>query len=134
MVKEKLRRMLAIICLLSVLGTVMAGCTQEKAPEAEILIEQRADPYITRAEDGFYYFTASYPMQGEMDPEGYDRIILRRSKTLEGLKTAEEITEILQQPSGEKNCGVGPDLQARNRRPSGRAIPAKYPIFAGKRR
>lgn len=92
MVKEKLRRMLAIICLLSVLGTVMAGCAQEKAPEAEILIEQRADPYITRAENGFYYFTASYPMQGEMDPEGYDRIILRRSKTLEGLKTAEEIT------------------------------------------
>ena len=48
-------------------------------------IEQRADPYVYRHTDGTYYFTASVP--------AYDKIILRKSDTLEGLKDAEE-TEI----------------------------------------
>lgn len=56
----------------------------------EIFIKDRADPFVTKGSDGWYYFTASYPMYGENDPEGYDRIILRRSKTIEGLATAEE--------------------------------------------
>lgn len=60
--------------------------------KAEVFIEDRADPYITLGKDGYYYFTASYPMYGAADKEGYDRIILRRSKTIEGLKTAEEKT------------------------------------------
>lgn len=47
------------------------------------LIEQRADPYIVRHTDGYYYFTGSYPL--------YDRIVLRRAKTIEGLQTAEEV-------------------------------------------
>lgn len=55
-------------------------------------IEERADPYITKADDGYYYFTASYPQRGNSDKEGYDRVILRRSETLEGLADAEEIT------------------------------------------
>ena len=45
-------------------------------------IYQRADPYILKHQDGQYYFTASVPE--------YDRIILRRSKTLTGLSEAEE--------------------------------------------
>ncbi len=45
-------------------------------------IVQRADPYVLRADDGKYYFTASVPE--------YDRIILRRSDTLYGLKEAKE--------------------------------------------
>ena len=48
------------------------------------LIEQRADPYVCRAEDGSYYFTASVPT--------YDKIILRHAKSLTGLAGAEEIT------------------------------------------
>lgn len=63
-----------------------------KQEKNEIFIKDRADPFITRGSDGYYYFTASYPMYGKDDPEGYDRIILRRSKTVEGLKTAEEKT------------------------------------------
>ena len=58
--------------------------------KSEIFIKDRADPYITLGPDGYYYFTASYPMYGAGDKEGYDRIILRKSKTIEGLKTAEE--------------------------------------------
>ena len=44
-------------------------------------ILQRADPYVFQ-KDGVYYFTASVPE--------YDRIILRKSATLAGLKDAEE--------------------------------------------
>ena len=42
-------------------------------------IPERADPYIVRGNDGFYYFTASYPafMSAE---NGYDRIILRKKR------------------------------------------------------
>lgn len=50
----------------------------------EAFILQRADPYVLKAEDGSYYFTASVPT--------YDRIILRHSDTLQGLRTAEEVT------------------------------------------
>ncbi|MYW64201.1 family 43 glycosylhydrolase [Streptomyces sp. SID8379] len=46
------------------------------------LVEQRADPHIHRHSDGHYYFTATVPE--------YDRIILRRSRTLQGLSGADE--------------------------------------------
>lgn len=52
---------------------------------ADPFVKYRADPYITRSDDGYYYFTGSYPINGDKDPEGYDRIVLRRSRTLEGL-------------------------------------------------
>ncbi len=45
-------------------------------------IEQRADPYVIKDDDGRYYFTASVPE--------YDRIVLRCSDTLTGLKDAKE--------------------------------------------
>lgn len=48
------------------------------------LIEQRADPYVYKAHDGNYYFTASVPE--------YNRIILRKSKTIYDLQNADEIT------------------------------------------
>lgn len=47
-------------------------------------IMQRADPYVLKHTDGYYYFTASVP--------AYDRIIIRRSTTLAGLKEASEHT------------------------------------------
>ncbi|MBM7540968.1 family 43 glycosylhydrolase [Amphibacillus cookii] len=46
-------------------------------------IEQRADPYLYKHSDGYYYFTGSYPL--------YDRIVLRRAKTIKALPDAEEI-------------------------------------------
>jgi GH43 family beta-xylosidase len=48
-------------------------------------ILQRADPYVYKHTDGTYYFTASVPE--------YDRIVLRRADSLEGLRDAAE-TEI----------------------------------------
>ncbi len=47
----------------------------------KVCIEQRADPYILR-KDGWYYFTASVP--------AFDRVILRKARTLEELPAAEE--------------------------------------------
>ena len=46
------------------------------------LVEQRADPYIYKHTDGYYYFTGSYPE--------YDRIVLRRAKSITELAEAEE--------------------------------------------
>ena len=50
----------------------------------DIWIAQRADPYVCKAADGTYYFTATVPE--------YDRIVLRSAKRLEALAEAEEIT------------------------------------------
>lgn len=57
------------------------------------LIAQRADPHIYKHTDGFYYFTATVP--------AYDRIILRRSTTLQGLATATETTIWTRHTTGE---------------------------------
>ena len=46
-------------------------------------ILQRADPYVYKHTNGKYYFTASVPE--------YDKIVLRCSGSLEGLKEAKEI-------------------------------------------
>ncbi|MDE6982265.1 MAG: family 43 glycosylhydrolase, partial [Lachnospiraceae bacterium] len=43
-----------------------------------------ADPYVYRHTDGWYYFTASVPE--------YDKIVLRRAKSLSELPDAEEVT------------------------------------------
>nr|WP_255672572.1 glycoside hydrolase family 43 protein [Glycomyces amatae] len=53
-----------------------------KLPNPFIL--ERADPQITRHEDGRYYFTATVP--------AYDRIVLRGADTLTGLRDAAETT------------------------------------------
>lgn len=46
------------------------------------VIEQRADPWVYKHTDGFYYFTASVPE--------YNRIIVRRATSIQGLADAEE--------------------------------------------
>jgi GH43 family beta-xylosidase len=48
------------------------------------IVLQRADPWVYLHTDGCYYFTASVPE--------YDRIELRRSRTIQGLGSAEPVT------------------------------------------
>ncbi|MDK2808721.1 MAG: hypothetical protein PWP24_1458 [Clostridiales bacterium] len=55
-------------------------------------IEQRADPYVYKHTDGSYYFTASVPE--------YDKIILRKSDSLDGLAKAAEHTVWKKHDSG----------------------------------
>ena len=62
------------------------------------LIYKRADPYCYKHSDGYYYFTASVPE--------YDRIILRRGKTIEELATAEEVTIWRKHESGEMSRNI----------------------------
>lgn len=62
------------------------------------LIEQRADPYIYRHTDGKYYFTASVP--------AYDRVVLRCSDSIEGLKGAEEVTLWVKHESGPQSLHI----------------------------
>ncbi|MCA2016203.1 glycoside hydrolase family 43 protein [Vibrio tritonius] len=54
------------------------------------IISQRADPQVYLHDDGYYYFTASVPE--------YDRIELRRAKTLKGLADPESIITAWQKP------------------------------------
>jgi GH43 family beta-xylosidase len=62
----------------------MVRVTIEEAKTAQdLIIEQRADPWIYKHSDGYYYFTASVPE--------YDRIEVRRSKTIKGIAEAEPV-------------------------------------------
>jgi len=54
----------------------------DPSPIINPIVFQRADPFVTRTSAGDFLFTASVPE--------YDRIILRSSKTLAGLGSAEE--------------------------------------------
>ncbi|GAA4813519.1 glycoside hydrolase family 43 protein [Streptomyces ziwulingensis] len=66
-----------------VLGTAaQAAPARPAGPYPNPLVRNRADPHIRRHTDGFSYFTATVPE--------YDRIVLRRSRTLGGLATAAE--------------------------------------------
>lgn len=81
----------------AILQTATSGKIRGQAifPEyGDVLVAERADPYVLLAEDGYYYFTASYPVRGNEENKvgiGYDRIVLRRAKTIQGLSDAEEI-------------------------------------------
>ena len=64
----------------------------ETKAKGTLFLPERADPYVMKGPDGFYYFTASYPMRGGTDKTGYDRVILRKSTSLRGLAETPEIT------------------------------------------
>lgn len=62
----------------------MVSVTKEQAKTAKnLIIEQRADPWVYKHTDGYYYFTASVPE--------YNGIELRRSKTIKGIAEAEPV-------------------------------------------
>jgi GH43 family beta-xylosidase len=64
---------------------MVARAASSKAPAPtpqNPLVRQRADAQVFRHDDGYYYLTGSVPE--------YDRLVLRRSRTLAGLTTAPE--------------------------------------------
>lgn len=75
----------------NVAGTYVVDGTVKRPTYTSPFIERRADPDVTLGDDGWYYFTASYPTTSNSDPEGYDRIVLRRAQTIQGLATAPEV-------------------------------------------
>lgn len=70
---------LTILATLSLIFLVNGFSNSEPNP----LILQRADPWVHKHSDGYYYFIATAPQ--------YERIEMRRSRTLTGLADAEPI-------------------------------------------
>ncbi|PWF47806.1 family 43 glycosylhydrolase [Massilia glaciei] len=67
----------ALACALILVSSAAALATDFANP----LVRQRADPHVVLHTDGYYYFTATVPE--------YDRIELRRARTLDELGKAE---------------------------------------------
>ncbi len=73
-----------------------AASTPADAPgPVNPLVKQRADAQVFRHDDGFYYLTGSVPE--------YDRLVLRRSKTIAGLTTATEAVLWRHEASGPRS-------------------------------
>jgi GH43 family beta-xylosidase len=62
------------------------------------IVEQRADPWVYKHTDGYYYFTASVPE--------YDLIEVRRAKTIQELGSAEPVTAWRKHESGPMSANI----------------------------
>jgi GH43 family beta-xylosidase len=62
------------------------------------IVEQRADPWVYKHTDGYYYFTASVPE--------YDQIEVRRAKTIQELGSAEPVTAWRKHESGPMSANI----------------------------
>ncbi|CAM4109139.1 family 43 glycosylhydrolase [Paenibacillus alkaliterrae] len=81
----------------------MQASGQTQAQLRNPLVEQRADPWVLKHTDGYYYFTGSVPE--------YDRIELRRSATIAGLADAAEVVVWNQHESGPMSKNIwAPEL------------------------
>lgn len=67
--------------LIIFLGLLVAAAAAEPAAHPNPLIPQRADPWVYQHRDGYYYFMGTVPE--------YDRLELRRAKTIAGLASAD---------------------------------------------
>ncbi|KAL2261341.1 hypothetical protein VTK26DRAFT_4360 [Humicola hyalothermophila] len=88
-------RFLAAVPLLAAAWSALAPTAAAGSPAVSYnntLIEQRADPHITKHSDGWYYFTATVP--------AFDRIVIRRAQTIQGLAAAAETTIWRRKASG----------------------------------
>ncbi|WP_309114218.1 family 43 glycosylhydrolase [Saccharothrix sp.] len=80
---------------------VVAAPTASAAPAVQYtnpLANQRADPHIFKHTDGYYYFTATAPE--------YDRIVLRRATTIQGLASAPESVIWRRHTTGEMGAHI----------------------------
>ncbi|MDT7527627.1 glycoside hydrolase family 43 protein [Sphingopyxis sp. SE2] len=84
--------LLPVACAPAGRSILNAATPPAAAGPANPLVRQRADAQIFRHDDGYYYMTGSVPE--------YDRLVLRRSRTLAGLSTAEEVVLWRHQASG----------------------------------
>ncbi|MEV0392075.1 family 43 glycosylhydrolase [Polymorphospora rubra] len=94
-------RRAATATVLTLLASLLVASPAPAAPavnHTNPLVAQRADPHIVRHTDGYYYLTATVPE--------YDRIVLRRATTLQGLSTAPETTIWRRHTSGEMSAHI----------------------------
>ncbi|MGP3920274.1 family 43 glycosylhydrolase [Nonomuraea sp. 10N515B] len=106
------RRTFLALPALGAAASLMDGSTALASPAVTYtnpLIAQRADPHIVRHTDGYYYFTATAPE--------YDRIILRRATTLQGLASASESVIWRKHASGDMGAHIwAPEIHFINGR------------------
>lgn len=69
-----------LIIVFSIIAFSVKGQKLKKNQFDNPIALQRADPFVTRSDDGTYYFIATVPE--------YDRIEIRASKTINGIKQA----------------------------------------------
>ncbi|MFC6091052.1 family 43 glycosylhydrolase [Saccharothrix lopnurensis] len=102
--------LLAVALLTAFAGLVVAPAQATPAAQyTNPIANQRADPHIFRHTDGYYYFTATAPE--------YDRIVLRRATTIQGLATASEQVIWRRHTSGEMGAHIwAPEIHFVNGR------------------
>ncbi|MEU4407935.1 family 43 glycosylhydrolase [Streptosporangium sp. NPDC023963] len=91
----------ALATLLAVIAGLLSPIAAHASPPAQYtnpLAAQRADPHIFRHTDGYYYLTATVPE--------YDRIVLRRATTVQGLASAPETVIWRKHTSGEMGAHI----------------------------
>lgn len=76
------------LSLILAITLIAGGCSTGKQQMKNIRFDnplalQRADPFVTRDSDGTYYFIATVPE--------YDRIEIRKSKTINGIKDSQPV-------------------------------------------
>lgn len=87
---NKLLTLILLSCTLTCACITRAQVSNDDFPNP--LIRQRADPWIYLHTDGYYYFTATVPE--------YDRLELRRARTIQALADAEAKVIWRKHPSG----------------------------------
>ncbi|GGK84060.1 hypothetical protein Ppa06_43300 [Planomonospora parontospora subsp. parontospora] len=95
------RAAIAVTALLTVLAALLPAGAAQASPAVQYtnpLAAQRADPHIFRHTDGYYYFTATVPE--------YDRIVLRRATSIQGLASAPETVIWRRHTSGEMGAHI----------------------------
>ncbi|MDO3387247.1 family 43 glycosylhydrolase [Gilvimarinus sp. SDUM040013] len=91
-----------ILTLLAVIAASFCIVTTASAGESGAvdydnpIVELRADPWIHRHTDGYYYFIGTVPE--------FNRLVLRRARTINGLSDAEEVT--IWQPTKQSSIGI----------------------------
>jgi GH43 family beta-xylosidase len=88
---------LAAVALITGLPVAQAGASPA-VQYTNPIATRRADPHIVKHTDGYYYFTATVPE--------YDRIVLRRATTIQGLATAPESIIWRRHSSGEMGAHI----------------------------
>ncbi len=94
----EMKKHFIILCVITCLFFILQNSYGNVTSKPETIqitnpfIKQRADPWIYYHTDGFYYFTATAPE--------YDRLILRRSPTIQGLPSAPETVIWKKHPTG----------------------------------
>ncbi|MFD4636103.1 family 43 glycosylhydrolase [Lentzea sp. NPDC058436] len=90
--KPLLRLAVLVLAVLAWIPVPQAGATPA-VRYTNPIAEKRADPHVFKHTDGYYYFTATVPE--------YDRIVLRRATTIQGLASAQETVIWRKHSSGE---------------------------------